>query len=152
MTPDAPLYADGLYIQSDTLDVQPRSAQSVAQLRGIIADALEKAGVDTPRKHKTGDSLHANSQRLSAQLSQGEYGEFKAALRTVGLTYEKCIQTKPLPDGRTCVAMLDWKGRKRYGEDDVSLKVCPATRIGAMFVSKRTEIGRVEFRKLIVWA
>jgi hypothetical protein len=149
MAPDRSFYADGLYIKSDEHDAQPRSARGVAELRRRIADALREAGMDASGPaHENGCD---NSGELAAQLSRGDYAEFKAALRTLGLTYEKCMETRALADGRSCVAMLDRNERGEWG-DEASLRVCQATRLGAMFVTKTHEHGRVELRKFTVWA
>jgi hypothetical protein len=142
-------YADGLYILSAGQDVRSRSAQSVIELRRIVANVLKQAGMEGTGQANT---TATHPRHVAPQLSRGDYSEFEAALRTVGLTYERCMETKSLPDGRSCVAMLDRKGLDEKGEDEVSLKFCPATRLGAMFVTKTRDNGRVELRKFTIWA
>jgi hypothetical protein len=149
MTPETSLYADGLYIHSDEQGDSPRSPRTVAQLRRTIAEAVKAAGIETPAVSRR-DPPQSDGPR-PAHLSRGEYGDFKAALKAVGLTYEKCMVTKVLPDGRSCVAMLDKKGGGK-GAEEASLKICPATRLGVMFVSRTGDDGRVELRKLTMWA
>ncbi len=139
-------YADGLYVRSQKHSAGPRSARAVKELRKTIAVALQKAGIETP------EGAVPSREELAAQLSRGEYGEFKAALHTVGLMYEKCVETKTLPDGRPCVAMLARNGRDRVHDQNAPLKICAATRLGSMFVTKKTESGQVELKRFTLWA
>jgi hypothetical protein len=152
-------YPDGLYIQHATNPtVALRSPIAVARLRQTIADALIASGVTTPKESSPLDSSnsssaeHSTTQKLEALLSSGEYGQFKEALKSVGLTYSKCMVAKPLPNGTCRVAVVDRfaGGRKTWNED--SFRVCPATCLGSMFIRKIGESGRVELRTLTVWA
>jgi hypothetical protein len=149
--PYSNFYADGLYILSAGQDVRPRSVRSVIELRRIVANVLKQAGMENAEGIGQANTTATHPRHVVAQLSRGDYSEFEAALRTVGLTYERCMETKSLPDGRSCVAMLDRKGLDEKAED-ASLKFCPATRLGTMFVTKTRDNGRVELRKFTIWA
>jgi hypothetical protein len=152
-------YPDGLYIQSATNPtIALRSPSAVARLRQTIADALVASGVTAPpsegqTNQPDGSSSGISStQRLEALLSSGEYGQFKDALKSVGLTYSKCMVAKALPNGTSRIAVVDrfGGGRKTWNED--SFRVCAATRLGSMFIRKIGDSGRVELRTLTVWA